>query len=324
MGIRSVIERTPRSALVIAVAAILFIALCAGLVMTDAVRFPTLMNSIVYGLINASLYMLIALGLTLLFGMMNIINFAHGAIYMLGAFGIYYFYGVQTANYFLAFALAVLFMGILGIVVERGVYRPLRGNLNANLVALLGLNILISSAVLLSFGTLDKSVPTVFKGVVEIGFLNVSLERLVVIPFSIALLFGLYLLLYKTKFGRGMRAVSQDREAAGLQAVNVNAINALAFAVSFSLAGAAGALIAPFGRIDPAMGFKPLLISVIIIILGGLGSLRGAILGALIVGLFESVGTIFFGSDMAYLYLFLFLFVLLIFRPQGLFGHEHE
>jgi len=294
---------------------------CVCLVLSGTASLSLLVNGVIYGIINGFLYTLIALGMTLLFGMMGIINFAHGAIYMLGAFVVYYFFGRFGLNYYAVLVLAGIFLAAFGYVVERGIYHPLRKNPNAVLVALLGLNILLGSGAYLVFGIMDKTVPSVFHGVINIGLVNISVERLAILPFALVLLLSLYLLLYRTRFGQAMRASSQDRDAAALQGVNVQFINGLAFGVSFALAGVAGALIAPLGAITPAMGFRPLFISFIIIILGGLGSLRGAIFAALLVGLVESIGTVVFGADMAYLFLFVFIFVLLIFRPEGLFGH---
>jgi len=301
--------------------ALLFVGLCSGLVLSDVVSLAALLKSIVYGLTNASYYVLIASGLTLLFGMMNILNFAHGAIYMMGAFTVFYFFIGVGVNYFPAIILVAIVLAVFGVVVERLIHRPLGGFGQAALVAFLGLNMLIGSVIYLTFGTIQKSVPSVFPGVVNIGVVTVGLERILVIPAAVALLVGLYLLLYRTRLGRAMRAVSQDWEAAGLQTINVHLINASAFALSFALAGIAGAITAPWGVISPEMADRPLLISFIVIILGGLGSIRGAIVGAILVGLLESIGTVVAGADVAYLLLFVVIFIILIFRPGGLFGH---
>jgi len=292
----------------------------AGLVLSGQVAFPALIASIIYGLSAGSLYILIALGLTLLFGMMNVINFAHGAIYMLGAFVVYYFFARWGLPYAVVLILVFIFLALFAVVVERFLYRPLRGNLGAALVMFLGLSILLESSGFLVFGVTLKSTPTVFPGLVQVGFLSISVERIAIIPITAALLLGFYFLLYRTRYGKAMRAVSQDTEAAALQAINVHRIRALAFALSFGLAGIAGALVAPMGFIDAAMGARPLLMSIIVIILGGLGSFRGAIVAALMVGVFESIATVFVGSDIAYLLLFIFVLVFLIFRPAGLFG----
>jgi len=293
----------------------------AGLVLSGQATLSALITSIIYGLSAGSVYMLIALGLTLLFGMMKVINFAHGAVYMLGAFVVYYFVARLGLPYAVVLILVFIFLALFGLVVERSLYRPLRGSLEAALVMFLGLSILLESIGFLAFGVTLKSVPTVFPGMVNVGFVSISVERIALIPITAVLLLGFYFLLYRTRYGKAMRAISQDTGAAALQGINVHRIRALAFALSFALAGIAGALVAPMGFISPIMGARPLLMSIIIIILGGLGSLRGAIVAALIVGVFESIATIVIGGEMGYLSLFVFILVFLIFRPAGLFGH---
>ena len=293
----------------------------AGLVLSGQATLSALITSIIYGLSAGSVYMLIALGLTLLFGMMKVINFAHGAVYMLGAFVVYYFVARLGLPYAVVLILVFIFLALFGLVVERSLYRPLRGSLEAALVMFLGLAILLESTGFLAFGVTLKSVPTVFPGMVNVGFVSISVERIALIPITAVLLLGFYFLLYRTRYGKAMRAISQDTGAAALQGINVHRIRALAFALSFALAGIAGALVAPMGFISPIMGARPLLMSIIIIILGGLGSLRGAIVAALIVGVFESIATIVIGGEMGYLSLFVFILVFLIFRPAGLFGH---
>jgi branched-subunit amino acid ABC-type transport system permease component len=303
-----------------AVTVICIVGVFIGLVLSGQVTSSALIGKIIYGLSTGSLYILIALGLTLLFGMMNIINFAHGAVYMLGAFVIYYFVATWGLPYAAVLILVFIFLALFGVVVERFLYRPLRGNLEAALVGFLGLAILLESIGFLSFGVTFKSAPTVFPGVINVGFVSISVERIAIIPITAVLLLGFYFLLYRTRYGKAMRAISQDTDAAALQGINVHRIRALAFALSFGLAGIAGALYAPMGYIDPPMGARPLLMSLIIIILGGLGSLRGAIVASLIIGVFENVATIVAGGEVAYLLLFVFILVFLIFRPQGLFG----
>ncbi len=293
-----------------------------GLVLSGQAPLSALVTNIIYGLSTGSLYMLIALGLTLLFGMMNVINFAHGAVYMLGALVVYFFFARWGLPYAVVLILVFIFLALFGVIVERGLYRPLRGKLEAALVMFLGLSILLESSSYRALGVTLKSAPKVFPGVINVGFTTISVERIAIIPITAVLLVGFYFLLYRTRYGKAMRAISQDTDAAALQGINIHRIRALAFALSFALAGIAGALSAPMGFISPTMGAKPLLMSIIIIILGGLGSLRGAIVAALIVGVFESIATYFIGGEMAYLSLFVFILVFLLFRPAGLFGHD--
>src|SRR5438034_11790668 len=188
-----------------------------------------------------------------MFGMMHIINFAHGAIYMLGAFVIYYVFFQWGVPYFFAFFASVVLLGIFGFFIERTVYRPIKGGIEPTLVALLALTTFLQAAGYPVFGQLDKHVPPVFEGTRNVLGVMISVERLMVIPIAGALVVGLYLFINKTKMGAAMRAIEQDKEAAALQGVDVHAVNGLAFAIGFALAAASGALMAPIFKLDPMM-----------------------------------------------------------------------
>lgn len=279
-----------------------------------------LIPSLVNGLSIGAVYIMMALGLTLMFGVMHIINFAHGAVYMLGAFAVYYFSALWGLNFLLGLALGVLLLAILGVVVERVIYRPIKGGLEPTLVALLAVMIFIQSSGWLVFGVLDKDVPSVFPGLVRLGGISISVERLTIIPIVAAFVLALYFFIYRTRLGSAMRAIEQDREAAALQGVDVHQVNSLVFAVGFALAAIAGGLVAPIFVLNPVMGDFPLLKAFIIIILGGLGSLPGAILGGVILGLIDSVLTTAMGFEIAFLTAFLLVILILLIRPTGLLG----
>ena len=283
--------------------------------------YALLVQSTVMGVSIGSIYILMALGLTLMFGMMHIINFAHGAVYMLGAFVIYYFFFQWGIPYFFAFVLAMILLGVFGFIIERGIYRPIKGGIEPTLVALLAVTTFLQAAAYPVFGPLDKHVPTVFEGSWTILGVAMSVERLIIVPIALILVVGLYVFINKTKIGGAMRAIEQDKEAAALQGVNVHLINALAFAVGFALAAASGALIAPIFKLDPMMGEQPLLKAFIIIILGGLGSIPGAIVGGLMLGLIDSVLATAVGVEPAFLLSFVFIILILFFKPNGLFGY---
>ncbi|PYM16039.1 MAG: branched-chain amino acid ABC transporter permease [Candidatus Rokuibacteriota bacterium] len=280
-----------------------------------------LVQSAVIGLSIGSIYILMALGLTLMFGMMHIINFAHGAVYMLGAYVIYYVFFQSGAPYFVSFVVAMVLLGVFGYLVERSIYRPVKGGIEPTLVALLALTTFLQAAGYPVFGQLDKHVPPVFEGTKNVLGVMVSVERLVIIPIAAALVVGLYLFINKTKMGAAMRAIEQDKEAAALQGVNVHVVNGLAFAIGFALAAASGALMAPIFKLDPMMGEQPLLKAFIIIILGGLGSIPGAIVGGLMLGLIDSIVATALGAEPAFLLSFVFIILVLLFKPTGLFGY---
>jgi branched-chain amino acid transport system permease protein len=280
-----------------------------------------LVQSAVIGVSIGSIYILMALGLTLMFGMMHIINFAHGAVYMLGAFVIYYVFFQGGVPYFAAFVIAMVLLGAFGYLVERSVYRPIKGGIEPTLVALLALTTFLQAAGYPVFGQLDKHVPPVFQGTRSVFGVMISVERLMIIPLAGILVVGLYLFINKTRLGAAMRAIEQDKEAAALQGVNVNMINGLAFGIGFALAAAAGALMAPIFKLDPMMGEQPLLKAFIIIILGGLGSVPGAIVGGLMLGLVDSIVATALGAEPAFLLSFVFIILLLLWKPSGLFGY---
>ena len=189
------------------------------------------------------------------------------------------------------------------------------------LVALLALTTLLKSSAYLVFGVLDKDVPTVFPGVIHALGVDVSVERLIIVPIVAVMVVALHLFMQYTKTGQAMRAIEQDKEAAALQGVNVNRINALAFGLGFALAAAAGALMAPVFAVTPSMGELPLLKAFIIIILGGLGSIPGAILGGVILGLIDGIMATALGFELAFLLSFVLIILILMVRPQGLLGH---
>ena len=265
-------------------------------------------------------YVLVALGLTLIFSILEIINFAHGEFYMLGGFITYYAFAVLGLNYFATLGLAIVLVGLAGFIAERLIFRHLRGQtLNAFIVSL-GLLWVMQSGAQLGFGVQEKSVPSAFSGVVRAGTLVVSLERLVVMLSAAALIVGLYLFLEFTRAGRAVRAVAQDAEAAALQGVNTELISMLGFALGCALAGAAGGLLAPVFSVGPTMGELPVLKAFVIIIVGGMGSLPGAVVGGALLGALEGLGALFMGSAAVNLLGFLMVIAILLVKPRGLFG----
>ena len=268
----------------------------------------------------AVVYILVALGLTLIFSILEIINFAHGEFYMLGGFVTYYAFAVGGLPYLATLILAVLGVGAAGVVAERLVFRHLRGKtLNAFIVSL-GLLWVLQASAQLSFGVLDKPVPSAISGIVRMGGVIVSRERLMVILAAVVLIAGLYAFLTFTRTGQAMRAAAQDADAAALQGVNIELVSMLGFGIGCALAGAAGALLAPVFAVSPTMGALPVVKAFIIIIVGGMGSLPGAVLGGLLLGAVEGVGTLFMSSAAVNMLGFLMVIAILLVRPRGLLG----
>ena len=268
----------------------------------------------------AVVYILVALGLTLIFSILDVINFAHGEFYMLGGFVTYYGFVVFGINYFVTLGLAVVAVGAAGVLAERLVFRHLRGKtLNAFIVSL-GLLWVLQASAQLGFGVLDKSVPSAVSGIVRVFGFIISRERLVVILVASALMVALYAFLKLTPTGQAMRAAAQDADAAALQGIDIELISALGFGIGCALAGAAGALLAPIFAVSPTMGALPVVKAFIIIIVGGMGSLPGAVLGGLLLGAVEGVGTLFMSSAAVNMLGFLVVIAILLVRPRGLLG----
>jgi branched-chain amino acid transport system permease protein len=277
----------------------------------------------VNGIMSGSVLILVALGLTMIFGIMHIVNFAHGELYMLGAFGLWIFFAELHVPYFLALILSMIIIAGLGIFIERFLFKPFRGDLAPSFIVSLGLVMLLQTGALLTFGIEDQAAPTPasFQGLVHIGSAVLSRERLYVILISIALMIGVWLFIQKTKHGQAMRAVAQDPEAAALQGISIDATASLAMGVGCALAAAAGCLMAPIFYVNPYMGAVPIMKAFVVIILGGLGSISGALIGGFVIGFVDSFGTTYLGAPIAAMMTFGVLVLTLIFRPQGFFGH---
>ncbi len=281
-----------------------------------------LAQTLANGLMMAMLYMLVAAGLALIFSIMHIVNFAHGELYMLGAFVVYYFFGQWGINYFLALLASMLLIGLLGAVLERFLFYRLQAAHLSQVILSLGLMILLQGAATVAFGADFKSVSSPFSGVWTWGGVTLAKERLLIIPISACLVALLFALIKWTRTGRAMRAVAQDPEAACLQGISPVRISALAFGIGSSLAAAAGGLVVPLFYLTPFVGGATIMKAFVVIALGGMGSVTGVVAGSLILGLVESLVTTLVGTTEATLAAFGVLVLVLLVRPKGLFGHE--
>lgn len=281
-----------------------------------------LFQNAIVGLNLAAFYSLMALGLNLMFGILRIVNMAHGAIYMLGAYGAFYLCTKLGVNFFLSMLIAMAALGLAGVIFERIFYRPVGGGFAPVIVLTIALLLILESVADLGFGVLAKGLPAPITGSSTIFGISISNYRLAVVPITAVLVLGLYYLIYKTKIGIAMRAVEEDRVAAQLQGVNVNRINALVFFLGFALAAAAGALIAPIYAISPDMGGLPLLKAFMVIIIGGMGSVLGAILGSIVIGLADSLLAATLGIELAYIIAWVLVILILIFKPGGFLGES--
>ena len=279
------------------------------------------LQGIVNGVMLGVFYALIALGLSLIFGIMGIINFSHGQMYMLGGFAVYYLFSQLHLNYFAALILTMVLVGFIGAVFERIIFRPLgKEELNA-FIASLGLAWILEMLAAIIFGPLDKNVPNPFKGVIHVIGVVFTIQRLLTVLIGVGLVVSLYLFLMKSKTGKAIRAVAQNREVATLQGIDAGRVSTLSFAIGCALAGAAGVLMTPAFVINPFIGSEIILKCFVVIILGGMGSIMCALAGLLILGFIEGFGCLLFTIPVVTLITFIFIILILLFRPQGLLGH---
>lgn len=267
-------------------------------------------------------YVLMALGFTMIFGVLRIVNFAHGEFYMLGAFFVLTAIVKLQIGYFPAVVIAVISVGLLGLFTEEVIFRRFRDKELEGMIVALGLSILIQNLGLVTWGPYDLSIPPVFTGVLKIGSMFYPVERLMVVLLSFLLMAGFYLFIKRTKLGLAIQAIAQDTEIARVQGMRINRLYPLAFAIGTGLAAAAGAVIGPLFQLNPWMGIMPQVKAFIVVILGGIGSIPGAFLGGFILGVAESFVTTYTSKAIADMLGFILVICILLFRPSGLFGHS--
>jgi branched-chain amino acid transport system permease protein len=282
------------------------------------VFFQQVLNGIVLG----GSYALIALGLTLIFGILEVINFAHGEIYMIGAFMTLFLSTLCGIPFLLAIPISMGVVAILGLMIERAVFRPIIGKpmINGMLLSF-GLSVFLMNLALLLFKADPRSLDSGYSHI-HIRFLGlqITLDRLLAIIVAITLVGLLYLFIQRTKIGTAMRAVAEDREAAQAVGVNIARIYSLTFAIGCALAAAAGSMVGAIFFVSPTMGWTPVMKSFVVVILGGFGSLTGAVLASLILGLVESFGGGYISYAYKDAYAFILLLLAFLLKPEGLLG----
>jgi branched-chain amino acid transport system permease protein len=284
------------------------------------VYLPLLAQGLAIGLLTGILYVLVALGLTLIYGILHIVNFAHGEIYMLGAMGVFYLYVVFKLPLALTVLVILLLALLLGVAVERAFFRSLRGQWLQLVVASVGISLIIQSLAWIAFGIQEKNVASTFPGVFQVLGLRLPKERVLAAGVAVILVAALYVLVYRTKVGLAMRAIEEDEETARMLGIDADRIASIAVALGFALAALAGAFVAPIYSLNPGMGLEVILMSFLIIIVGGLGSITGTVLAGLLVGVLQSVGGVLLGAEAAYGVVFAVMIGVLIVRPAGLLG----
>jgi branched-chain amino acid transport system permease protein len=272
---------------------------------------------IVNGLILAGNYALVAVGLTLIFGVMRMVNFAEGQSVMIGAFVA--LTATPYVGYIPAIGVAMLVNAMLGVILERTAFRPFRGMELNGLIASMGMSIILINLAELIWGTVPQPFNTTLNNVsITFGTVGVSLQRLVVIACSVGLLMSLWWLVQFSSLGRQFRAVSEDAEVASAMGIDANRIARTSVVIGSSLAAAAGALSGPVNMLTPEMGQPEMLNAFAAIILGGFGNVNGTILGALLIGMVQSVSAVYISNAYSNSIAFGLLILTLIFFPRGL------
>ena len=281
---------------------------------------------LISGLVTGSIYTVTALGLTMVFGILNLMNFAHGEIFMIGAYTGY----VLSVFLGVSYPLAVLGAGIgaivAGLIIERVAFAPLRNAPQLSpLIASLGVSIFLQNLALLVFSPTPRMFETPYLDkIINLAIISISMQRIVVFVVCVLLIVGLYIVVQKTALGKSMRAVALDREAAALVGIDVRVVIWATFAIGAGLAGIAGALVGPIMILSPLMGVPIILKAFAVVIMGGFGSIQGTVLAGFVLGLAEAFGVLIMPTAFIDTIAFVLLIGTLLVRPTGLFAERVE
>jgi branched-chain amino acid transport system permease protein len=279
--------------------------------------------AVMNGLVIGVIYALAALGVSLVVGIMNVINFAHGELYILAGYFSFLFAGAWGWNPYLSMVVAVGLVFLLGVLVEVLLIRPTYGNEMYSLILTFILSIVLQNAYLLIFGPYPNKPPHWVKGAVNVfGLFHYGSQRLAALGVGAAVIALVFLMIKKTWFGRIIRAASQDREMAELNGVNTRVLNMASFGFGCALAATAGVILAPVFPVTPTAGVPVALTAFVVVVLGGMGSLWGCVVGGLVLGLVENLGAAYISTGYKHLFGFIILILVLLIRPAGLFGRR--
>lgn len=282
-----------------------------------------LLQAVWGGILSGSVYGLMAIGLTLIWGAVRLLNLAHGALFVVGAYAAWSVINTLGMPLQVAIPSAVLVAALFGYLIHFLVVRPLLGRPgwdSASIIATVGVAIALQAAVLLIYGPRVKQIPPLISGSTVFASVRFSYQGMIVVVVAATALAALYAYLRSSRQGMAIRAVSQHMDAAALMGVPVERTYALVMMISAGLAGLAGVLISAILFLSPTSGFTPMIVALLVTIFGGLGSVKGTIVAAYLIGLLESAVQVYIGGSYALPVVFLFIIVMLIIRPNGLFG----
>jgi branched-chain amino acid transport system permease protein len=273
-----------------------------------------------YGAVISAIYAMLAVGFTLIFGVARILNLAHGAFYALGAYLVY----TLTANAHLPLwasaVIAVVLVAFFGVGVERVLVRPLRRSMLAVLMITLAVSLMVEQVLLLIFGSEARNVPSMVSTTFHVGAADISGQRIVALSGGIVILIALWLFMQRTRLGAAILAISQDAEAALYMGIPSDRIYSIVMGLSAGIAAAAGVLVAPFQTVIPGMGLLPLVKAFAIVVVGGLGSIPGSIVGSLLLGYIETIVAFKVSIEWSQIVSVAAVLLTLIIRPAGFFG----
>lgn len=281
-----------------------------------------MLQILVYGAVTSAIYAMLAVGFTLIFGVARILNLAHGAFYALGAYAAYFLTSVAGVPLLPAAVLSVLLVALFGVAMERYLVRPLRGSQLAVLMITLAVALAVEQALFVIFGSEYRNVPSFVADKVTVLGVDISGQRLLALGVGIVVLSGLWLFIQRTRLGAAILAISQDAEAARYMGIPTDRVFSIVMAISAGTAALAGILVAPFLTVQPTMGLLPMVKAFAIVIVGGLGSIPGSIVAALMLGYSETIVAYLISTSWTELVSLVAVVLTLVLRPAGLFGRR--
>ena len=280
------------------------------------------MGHVINVLMVSSIYVLVALGFALVFSIMRIMNFAHGAIYMIGGFVCYSFWVTLGLGPWLALPITMVIIGVFGLVLERFCFRPFRKDFEKATIMAIALVIILKTGADLTVGAHSKSMPPIISGSLHLGPFVIGIDRLIVFLIAAGLLTAMMLFIKKTRIGQAMLAIAQDPDGAALMGINTDRISALVCAIGCALAGLAGGLVGSVLVLHVAIADTMLVKVIAVIILAGIGSIGGIWAGGLLMGTLDSLGPYFLPNIVSDPLGLALVVLILVIRPQGFFGQE--
>lgn len=278
------------------------------------------MEVLIYGAVTSAIYAMLAVGFTLIFGVARVLNLAHGSFYALGAYGTYVLTSIVGLPLWLAALLAIAGVSVFGVVVEKVLIRPLRYSQLGVLMITLAVSLVVEQALFLIFGSEYRNVPAFIDTKISIGGVDVAGQRLLTLVVAVVAIGALYLFIQRTRLGSAILAISQDAEAAKYMGIPSDRIFSLVMAISAALAALAGVLAGPFLSVQPSMHLLPIVKAFAIVIVGGLGSIPGSILAALMLGYAETLVAYLISTSWTEIVSVLATLLTLVLRPAGIFG----